>query len=170
MKKILISVFVVITLICLIVGIRTLLHTPTDALTMNGRNSAPVRDVDAESIAIHLSQAIQFPTVSNQDNSLFREEAFEDFIQWVLLTYPNSAQQMQVQRLGTYSLLFKWQGSQSELKPILLTAHYDVVPVIPGSEKLWDHPPFGGVISDNIVWGRGALDDKKCRHHYAGSK
>jgi len=54
----------------------------------------------------------------------------------------------------------KWPGLNSELKPILLTAHYDVVPVIPGSEKLWSYPPYDGVIKDGFVWGRGALDDK----------
>jgi len=160
MKKILTLIFVGITLICVTVGIRTLLHVPAEAQNSGGGESAPIRDVDAQSIANHLSQAIQFPTISNQDSALFNAEAFEEFIQWVLLTYPKSAQQMQIERLGTYSLLFKWQGGQENLKPVLLTAHYDVVPVIPGSEKLWDHPPFDGVIADGIVWGRGALDDK----------
>jgi carboxypeptidase PM20D1 len=57
-------------------------------------------------------------------------------------------------------LLFKWEGSDSSLAPILLTAHYDVVPVIPGTESIWEEEPFAGVISNNRIWGRGALDDK----------
>jgi len=36
----------------------------------------------------------------------------------------------------------------------------DVVPVIPGTENDWEHPPFGGVIADGYIWGRGAMDDK----------
>jgi carboxypeptidase PM20D1 len=36
----------------------------------------------------------------------------------------------------------------------------DVVPVIPGTEEIWEHPPFGGVIADGQIWGRGSLDDK----------
>lgn len=24
----------------------------------------------------------------------------------------------------------------------------------------WKHPPFGGVIADGFLWGRGALDNK----------
>ena len=38
--------------------------------------------------------------------------------------------------------------------------HIDVVPVIPGTEEDWDQPPFGGVIADGSIWGRGAIDDK----------
>jgi len=42
----------------------------------------------------------------------------------------------------------------------LITGHYDVVPVIPGSETKWQQPPFSGNIVDGVIWGRGALDDK----------
>ena len=38
--------------------------------------------------------------------------------------------------------------------------HLDVVPVEPGTEARWTHPPFAGVIDERFVWGRGALDDK----------
>tara|TARA_B110000093_G_C12890991_1_gene376072 strand:- start:233 stop:1168 length:936 start_codon:yes stop_codon:yes gene_type:complete len=58
------------------------------------------------------------------------------------------------------TMLYKWQGSDDRLKPILVTGHYDVVPVIPGTEKRWEHPPYAGNIVDGVVWGRGALDDK----------
>src|SRR5262249_35711364 len=40
-------------------------------------------------------------------------------------------------------------------------AHQDVVPVEPGTEGSWAHPPFDGTIADGFVWGRGALDDKE---------
>ena len=35
-------------------------------------------------------------------------------------------------------------------------AHLDVVPAGNG----WTKPPFGGEVSDNKIWGRGAMDDK----------
>ena len=57
-------------------------------------------------------------------------------------------------------LLFKWEGSDSTLAPILFEGHYDVVPVIPGTEDLWEEMPFAGTIAKNRIWGRGALDDK----------
>lgn len=43
-------------------------------------------------------------------------------------------------------------------KRIMLAAHLDTVPI--GDEKNWSVPPFGGIIKDNKVWGRGACDDK----------
>ena len=49
---------------------------------------------------------------------------------------------------------------QSWIQPIILMAHQDVVPVTPGTEKDWQHPPFAGVVADGAVWGRGAVDDK----------
>ena len=41
---------------------------------------------------------------------------------------------------------------------ILFYNHYDVQPAEP--LDLWEHPPFGGVIEDGRVYGRGATDDK----------
>ncbi len=42
-------------------------------------------------------------------------------------------------------------------KPLLLLNHMDVVPVDPSR---WKVPPFGGVIQDGKIWGRGAMDMK----------
>lgn len=42
--------------------------------------------------------------------------------------------------------------------PFVLNAHIDTAPV--ENEESWIHPPFFGVIEDNKLYGRGALDDK----------
>jgi succinyl-diaminopimelate desuccinylase len=39
---------------------------------------------------------------------------------------------------------------------LFIPAHTDVVPAGEG----WSVPPFGGVVKDGFVWGRGATDDK----------
>ncbi|HPS81173.1 MAG TPA: M20/M25/M40 family metallo-hydrolase, partial [Candidatus Limiplasma sp.] len=61
-----------------------------------------------------------------------------------------------------YSLLYRWPGIPScpGQKPILITAHMDVVPVEPGTESAWQQPPFSGNLANGAVWGRGALDTK----------
>jgi acetylornithine deacetylase len=43
-------------------------------------------------------------------------------------------------------------------RSLILNGHVDVVP--PGDPGLWRHPPFGGVLEDGRIHGRGALDMK----------
>lgn len=43
-------------------------------------------------------------------------------------------------------------------KVLGLTGHLDVVSA--GKEEDWTHPPFEGVIEDDVIWGRGASDMK----------
>lgn len=45
-------------------------------------------------------------------------------------------------------------GKQEET--VMVLGHADVVPVGEG----WSYPPFGGEIHDNLIYGRGASDDK----------
>ncbi len=47
-------------------------------------------------------------------------------------------------------------GSEN-LKPLMINHHIDVVAADPSQ---WTHPPFGGVVADGFVWGRGTLDTK----------
>ena len=54
------------------------------------------------------------------------------------------------------NVIARLKGS-GELPSLLLYGHTDVVGV--ESEK-WTHPPFEGIIADNFIWGRGALDMK----------
>lgn len=59
---------------------------------------------------------------------------------------------------GRANLVVRWHTSiEAQSPPCLLYAHADVVPANPGD---WSVPPFGGLIRDGYVWGRGALDDK----------
>lgn len=55
------------------------------------------------------------------------------------------------------SLLYSVKGSNANLKPYMLLAHLDVVPV---QENMWKVPPFDGLIKDGMIYGRGALDLK----------
>ncbi len=48
----------------------------------------------------------------------------------------------------------------TSLDPVVLMAHQDVVPVEEEALSEWEHPPFDGVVDDDFIWGRGALDIK----------
>jgi len=142
-------------LIAVLVG-RALMLAPPPAPTSPSLEI----QVDGAVIARHLSESIQFETISKQAPETLDPAMFEAFIEWTSRTYPEVHQKLERERVGTYSLLYTWAGSDPSLAPILLTGHYDVVPVLPGSEGDWEHPPFEGTIADGYVWGRGALDDK----------
>ncbi|MBX9602005.1 MAG: M20/M25/M40 family metallo-hydrolase [Bryobacteraceae bacterium] len=58
---------------------------------------------------------------------------------------------------GQTNLLVRLKGRDSSKKPLLLLNHFDVVPVDP---QRWPVDPFGGVIKDGWIWGRGTLDMK----------
>ena len=154
-KKLLLSFVLIVGALLSIALIRTLMHSAPKPTVNVGLTA----DIDGEAATNNLAASIRFKTISHQDKEKFSPQEFEGFIKWAADTYPEFHSAMQLEMLE-YTLLFKWEGSDNSLAPILLTAHYDVVPVIPGTESIWEEEPFAGVISNNRIWGRGALDDK----------
>jgi Gly-Xaa carboxypeptidase len=63
-------------------------------------------------------------------------------------------------KINTYGLVYIWEGSDPSLKPLLLMAHQDVVPVNPDTIDKWTHPPYSGFYDGERIWGRGSQDDK----------
>lgn len=63
-----------------------------------------------------------------------------------------------LEKVNTLGLVYTIEGSDLSLKPTLLAAHQDVVPVPDAST--WTHPPFAAVYDGEWLWGRGASDDK----------
>ncbi len=57
---------------------------------------------------------------------------------------------------GRGNIYARLKGDGSK-RPIILLHHLDVVPA---DRRFWSVDPFGGVVKDGYVWGRGALDDK----------
>lgn len=115
---------------------------------------------DLVAAAEHLGAAIRFQTISHQNPSENRIDQWDGFHAWLQATYPAVHKAMVRETAGGHALIYHWQGSDSSLPPIILMAHQDVVPVSEGTEDDWKHPPFAGIIAENAVWGRGAVDDK----------
>lgn len=157
MTRIVVGFVAVIALLVAIVLVRTqMAWVPTQAFT-----PPPALNIDPRRIAGHLAEAVRFQTVSYGDSAHEDEKfkALEGMRAWMEKTYP-SFHKAATREIFDHSLLFTWKGKNSSLAPILLMAHMDVVPVVPGTEKNWAHTPFSGDIADGFVWGRGAIDDK----------
>jgi carboxypeptidase PM20D1 len=108
----------------------------------------------------NLSNAITYKTISYQDRSKFDLKEFDRFIEFLQESYPSVHEQLELEKINDYALIYKWTGSDSTKNPIGLTSHYDVVPVLDGTEANWEHDPFSGEVVDGKIWGRGTLDDK----------
>lgn len=107
-------------------------------------------------IAERLSRMIQLPTVSAELEERGMQP-FDDFVALIAELYPLTHAHLALERHTDLGLLFHWKGA-SDAAPLVLMAHYDVVPV--DESDPWTHPPFAGVIADGRVYGRGTLDDK----------
>ncbi|NLC89060.1 MAG: M20/M25/M40 family metallo-hydrolase [Clostridiaceae bacterium] len=104
----------------------------------------------------HLQDAIRLATVSHSDPYEADWSAFREFGEFMAAAYPLIHEKMELQRVNDFGLVYRWPGS-SEEKPLLLTAHYDVVAA---TDEDWQHPPFSGHDDGEKIWGRGTLDDK----------
>lgn len=121
---------------------------------------APRAELDEAALAERLAASLRIANESLQDPEERDDAAFAAFHALLEQAFPLVHAHLARERVGDWSLLYTWQGSDSALRPLVLLAHQDVVPVEPGTEEDWEHPPYAGVIADGFVWGRGALDDK----------
>jgi Gly-Xaa carboxypeptidase len=79
----------------------------------------------------------------------------QDFINRATIS---SHRRMNRDKVNTLGLVYTIRGTDSSLKPLMLAAHQDVVPV--ADDSTWSYPPFSGYFDGRWLWGRGASDDK----------
>ncbi len=122
----------------------------------------PAREINLNQDVIvrRLSEAIQYRTVTNRRPAESSGQEFRSFHDFLEKSFPHVHGDLSKETIAGQSLLFTWKGNDDRLKPILLMAHMDVVPVDPLTESSWRHPPFSGEVADGYVWGRGTMDDK----------
>lgn len=108
----------------------------------------------------HLSDAVKIKTVSYDDPQKFDSTAFNTLLSYLTRTYPLADSLLTKHIINNYSLLYKWEGEDNSLKPVVLMGHMDVVPVDDEQVKNWEFEPFGGEIKNGFICGRGTLDDK----------
>jgi len=113
-----------------------------------------------DSAILHLSGAIQIPTISISNTSAIDTAAFASFNTYIEKSYPLIHQRLSKKVINNFSYVFEWKGQNAGLAPIILMGHYDVVPVESAVVDKWTVAPFSGLITDSCIWGRGATDDK----------
>jgi len=163
MKRVIWGLAALAVVVAAIVLFRTLSLSPPPKPDIK---PTPVEAVKGGDVAYHLAAAVRFKTVSygyDAPNAAEKEAAkfleLDGLRTYFERTYPNF-HRVATREIFEKSLLFVWPGKDTKAKPVLLMAHMDVVPVVPGTENQWQHYPFSGDIADGYVWGRGATDDK----------
>jgi Gly-Xaa carboxypeptidase len=110
-----------------------------------------------------LGGAVRIPTETFDDMGDVTEPVWEKFLplhDYLKDSFPLLHSNLELTKVNTYGLLYVWKGSDSALKPLLLAAHQDVVPVLETTINEWQHPPFSGHFDGESLWGRGSCDDK----------
>lgn len=124
-------------------------------------NYKAVKKIEISDSAIyHLSKAMKIKTISPETPVDFDSSQFVQFSYFLSTTYPFIEKNLIKKTINQFSYIYKWQGADNHLKPVILVAHSDVAPVAEEDRSEWTHPPFSGEIKDGTLWGRGAMDDK----------
>jgi carboxypeptidase PM20D1 len=121
---------------------------------------APPLALDDRAVAEKLAGAVRFRTVSSLTDPEANAGEFRQLQAYLQQRFPKLHATLKRELVGGLSLLYTWQGSDPQAKPVALLAHQDVVPIEPGTEGKWHADPFAGEIRDGQVWGRGTWDDK----------
>ncbi len=158
MKKLLMYIFMIVVVVVL-VGVYRANTVYVDNQYYPSVQTRKVA-VDRELVVKHFQQAIQIATISKDYPAPVTPEPFLAFHQHLTDSFPAIHDYAERTIINDYSLVYKFEGTQKDLKPVLFMGHMDVVPVDDETLDKWTHAPFAGIIADDQIWGRGAIDDK----------
>jgi Gly-Xaa carboxypeptidase len=112
----------------------------------------------------NLQAILRVPSISRDDSGPPGEDPIWDTFSQVHEVldnqYPLIRQNLQKEVVNSFGLVYTWPGSEPDLKPVLFTAHLDVVPVPNDTLHKWTYPPFSAHFDGKDIWARGAADTK----------
>ena len=154
-KKLLLFILAIVLVVVAIV----LFNTFTFTSKQEAVEANPGPELTAENV-LHFQQALSYKTISYGNPAQFDSIQFIGFRKFLENTYPLTHSKLAQEIVADYSLLYTWQGKNPSLKPIILMAHMDVVPIEEATRSMWSFDPFAGIVKDDFIWGRGTIDDK----------
>jgi len=114
---------------------------------------------DLEGVENRLSKAIRIKTLSRELVEPQGKNISHTFVTYLMSSFPEIHNSLSLTVINKQSYVYHWLAVDTENKPrpILLLAHYDVVPV---QGQNWRHSGFSGFNDGQAIWGRGSLDNK----------
>lgn len=154
-----IALYIIIAVLLIAVA-ASAVHAAFYKAELPKKKEMPVENVNMKRVQENLSRAIQFKTISHEDESQTDWAEFDRYHEFLRNAYPKLHSTLTVEKVSKAGLLYFWQGKDESLEPIAFLSHQDVVPVADGTEKDWEHPAFEGYNDGEYIWGRGAIDMK----------
>lgn len=138
--------------------VKTILHDETF------RNESIGRLLGAVKYPTEIFDEMIHPEAAQSLDELFQMEPrwkeFEKFQGYLRETFPEVHEKLALEVVNKFGLVYTWKGSDSDKKPLLLAAHYDVVPVQQETLDQWTFPPYTGGYDGKYAYGRGVSDCK----------
>ncbi|MDV3123998.1 M20/M25/M40 family metallo-hydrolase [Mycobacterium sp. 21AC1] len=115
-----------------------------------------MRSTDESDVVAITSDLIRIDTTNRGGGDAVGEGIAADYLASLLAEVGIESQRYE-KAPGRTNLIARWRGSDPDLPALLLHGHLDVVPADAAD---WTVDPFGGVVMDGKLWGRGAVDMK----------
>jgi acetylornithine deacetylase/succinyl-diaminopimelate desuccinylase-like protein len=129
-------------------------------MTTPGQNSSEPRtnddDTALDSTARIARDLIRFDTTNYGEGRSNGETEAAEYV-GALLAELDLKPQFFDSAPGRTSVVARVEGANRDKPALVVHGHLDVVPADPAN---WTVDPFGGVIKDGMLWGRGAVDMK----------
>lgn len=153
------SVRIFLTVVVLALGLGAVLGVRAGLMESQQTEveSVDVPEVDDGAVR-RLSEAVQIETISPDDYDADELGPYQKFRASLIKWFPETHSALEREAIGPCSLVYTWEGRDSELQPAVWLSHMDVVPA--DSPDEWTHAPFSGRVADGYIWGRGTLDVK----------
>lgn len=154
---------ILIVILCILICLIAVIAVRTARFKGVKTGQAKAKELPPDNLcAQKLAEAVKIRTISNTDYTKTDWAAFEEYHKLMERLFPLVHEKCEKTVINGYSLVYHLRApnAQGNKKPLLITAHMDVVPVEPGTEGDWGHEAFSGDIEDGVVWGRGTLDTK----------
>ncbi|GAA5853659.1 hypothetical protein JCM8547_007400 [Rhodosporidiobolus lusitaniae] len=130
-----------------------------------GEDWKPEEDAEYVKKAVErLQGAVRIRTESFDDMAGPEDPRFDamgELHKYLEATFPRVYGTVEVEKVQKWGLLLTWKGKEEGLKPVVLMAHQDTVPVPDSTLSRWTYPPFDAhVDEEGWIWGRGTADCK----------
>ncbi|WJG11352.1 M20 family peptidase [Aliiglaciecola sp. LCG003] len=158
MKRLLLTFILAVMILVAVLWIRA--ETTFENKQLNLPQNTEQLDIDQSAAVERFAKGIRFATISYDDPSRIDDAAFAGLREHIEQSFPLIHQTAEQMIFNHHSLVYRFEGRNAALKPALFMGHMDVVPVDEVTQSQWQQPPFSGAVVDNIIWGRGTIDDK----------